>query len=88
MEVQDQFKEFPPAPEILTPDIDWFTPSQHEVGVNTGIIINEVFHGFRKVVPHLDDYENSRIHYRRLTHLVKLGAHVSNKSGAIVKTIF
>ena len=38
----DKFKEIPPAPETLTPDIDWLTPYQQVMGGNTGIIDNEL----------------------------------------------
>ena len=29
-DLHDKFKEFPPALETLTPDIDWLTPYQQE----------------------------------------------------------
>ena len=28
----DKFKEFRPAPETLTPELDWLSPYQREVG--------------------------------------------------------
>ncbi|MFM7979541.1 MAG: hypothetical protein ACKPKO_09520 [Candidatus Fonsibacter sp.] len=34
IEVHDKFKEFPPTPESLTPNIDWFSSFQKDVGVN------------------------------------------------------
>ena len=40
-----KFKEFPPAPETLTPDIEWLTPYQQEIGVKTEILNNEFFMG-------------------------------------------
>ena len=57
-ELHDKFKEFPPAPKTLTPDIDWFTPYQRELGANTGRIHNGVFHGTNKLIPHLHDYKH------------------------------
>ncbi|MFM7978430.1 MAG: hypothetical protein ACKPKO_03860, partial [Candidatus Fonsibacter sp.] len=38
IELHDKFKEFPPAPESLTPNIDWFSSFQKDVGVKNGII--------------------------------------------------
>ena len=34
-ELRNKFKQFPPAPETLTPDIEWLTPYQREIGANT-----------------------------------------------------
>ncbi|MFM7988155.1 MAG: hypothetical protein ACKPKO_53465 [Candidatus Fonsibacter sp.] len=36
--LHDKFKEFPPAPESLTPNIDWFSSFQKDLGVKNGII--------------------------------------------------
>ena len=32
VELHDKLKEFPPAPESLTPDTEWPTPYQREIG--------------------------------------------------------
>ena len=57
--LHDKFKEIPPAPETLTPDIDWLTPYQRDIGDNTGIINDGVVHGANKLVPHLYDHKKS-----------------------------
>ena len=36
IELHDLFKEFPPCPESLTPNIEWFSDFQKEVGLKTG----------------------------------------------------
>ena len=56
VELHDKYKQLPPAPETLTPDIDWLTPYQREIGDNAGIIHNGVLHGTNKLVPHLYDH--------------------------------
>ena len=38
IELHDKFREIPPAPESLTPNIDWFSSFQKDVGVKNGII--------------------------------------------------
>ena len=43
--LHDKFKEFPPALEALTPDIEGLTPYQREIGANAGIIHNGLSHG-------------------------------------------
>ena len=40
VELHDKLTYFPPALETLTPDIDWLTPYQREIGANAGIIHN------------------------------------------------
>ena len=36
--LHDKFKEFPPCPETLKPDMSWFSDYQKKVGKKTGII--------------------------------------------------
>ena len=43
VELHEKLKELPPAPETLTPDIEWLTPYQQEIGVKTEIINNGFF---------------------------------------------
>ncbi len=38
VEIHEKIKEFPPAPENLTPEIEWFSGFQTEVGKTTGAI--------------------------------------------------
>ena len=40
VELHDKLKEFPPALETLTPDIEELTRYQRELGANAGIIHN------------------------------------------------
>ena len=82
-ELHDKFKEFPPAPETLKTDIDWLRPYQKEIGVNTGIINNEVAHGTNKLVQHRVDHTNKVIHYKNLIYLVELGVQVKQKHRVI-----
>ena len=82
-ELHDKFKEFPPTPETLKPDIDWLRPYQKDIGVNAGIINNEVAHGTNKLVQHLFDHTNKVIHYKNLIYLVELGVQVKQKHRVI-----
>ena len=77
VELHDKFKEFPPALETLTPDIEWLTPYQRNIGANAGIIHDGVLHGTNKLVPHLYDHKNYVIHYKNLKYLVGLGVQVT-----------
>ena len=83
VELHDKFKEFPPAPETLTPDIEWLTPYQRGIGDNTGIIHDGVFHGTNKLVPHLYDHKDYVTHYKNLKYLVGLGVQVTKKQKVI-----
>ena len=41
-EIHDKLREYPPAPEICTPDTEWFSKYQFDLGVAHGTIkINE-----------------------------------------------
>ena len=62
VDLHAQLKEFPLARETLTLDIDWLSPYQKEIGVNTGIMHNEVFHGSNKLAPHGFDHTSYVIH--------------------------
>ena len=59
MTLHEKSKEFPPAPKTLTPDIGWLTPYQRDIGSNTEIIHNGVFHCTNKLVPHLYDHKKT-----------------------------
>jgi hypothetical protein len=69
--------QFPPAPENLTPDIEWFSEFQRRLGEEKEIIRNGKYHGSNKLVPHLFEHKNYVIHYRNLKYLVKLGAVIT-----------
>ena len=53
VDLHDTFEEFSSALETLTLDIDLLTPYQREIGVNTGIMNNDVFFRASKLVPHI-----------------------------------
>ena len=74
-------QEFSPAPETLTPDIEWLSPYQRDIGANAGIIHNGVVHGTNKFVPHLYDHKkNYVIHNTNLEYLVGLRVQVTRKT--------
>ena len=80
MTLHEKSKEFPPAPKTLTPDIGWLTPDQRDIGSNTEIIHNGVFHCTNKLVPHLYDHKKKNvIHYEKSKNLVDLKVQVKQK---------
>ena len=77
-EIHDKLKEFPPAPENINPDIEWFSEFQKELGKKTGNLKdNEHDNASCKVIPHLYDHNEYVIHYRNLKFLVALGVKVT-----------
>ena len=77
IDTHDRLMQFPPAPENLTPDIEWFSEFQRRLGEEKEIIRNGKYHGSNKLVPHLFEHKNYVIHYRNLKYLVKLGAVIT-----------
>ena len=77
IDTHDRLMQFPPAPENLTPDIEWFSEFQRRLGEEKDIIRNGKYHGSNKLVPHLFEHKNYVIHYRNLKYLVKLGAVIT-----------
>lgn len=75
-EIHDKLKEFVPAPETLTPDIEWFSEYQIATGEKIGVINNGKYRGSNKLVPHLFEHKNYVIHYRNLKFIVDLGVEV------------
>jgi hypothetical protein len=67
-------KQFPPAPENLTPDIEWFSEFQRKLGEEKEIIRNGKYYGSNKLVPHLFEHKNYVIHYQE--------PQVSSKTGS------
>ena len=37
-EIHSKLKEFPPAPENIKPDIEWFSHFQKQIGIRTGAV--------------------------------------------------
>jgi hypothetical protein len=77
VELHDKFKEFPPCPENLLPELDNFSDYQKMVGEITGIIRkNEIYSGTNKLIPHLMEHKNYVIHYRNLKFIKELGVEI------------
>ena len=51
--LHDKFEEFPPCPESLTPNMDWFSDYLKEAGAKCGTITKDKCHGSDKLVPEL-----------------------------------
>ena len=59
-ELHDKFKEFPPCPENLEPNVEWFSDFQNELCKTLDLInTKELYSGSNKLVPHLFDHKNS-----------------------------
>jgi len=77
-ELHEKFKEFPPCPESLTPDIRWFSKYQREVGIKNKVLKeNETYNGSDKLIPHLMEHEKYVIHYRNLKFIHELGVEIT-----------
>ena len=72
IELHDEFKECFPAPETLTPELEWLSDYQKEIGETTGIINNNKFNGSDKLVHHLFDHHTYVIHFRSLKFFIEL----------------
>ena len=70
-EIHEKLKEYPPAPEILTPDESWMTEYQLELKNKNGIKSKSP-----KLVCHLMKHEKYCIHYRNLRFLKSLGLNL------------
>ena len=71
-EIHDKLKEYPPAPEILTPKDEWMSDYQLELRKKNGIKSKSP-----KLIPHLMKHEKYCIHYRNLKLLYNLGGKIS-----------
>jgi hypothetical protein len=88
-EIHDKLKEFPPAPENITPDYEWFSEFQkklyQKVTNNKRDMCNKPninnkqykYNGCNKLVPHLFKHEKYSIHYRNLKFLHNLGVKIT-----------
>lgn len=75
--LHEQFKEFPPCPESLTPNIEWFSDYQKEIGETNGRVNGNKYNGSNKLVPHLFKHEKYVIHYRNLKFIHDLGVKIT-----------
>jgi hypothetical protein len=73
-EIHGLLKQFPPCPETLKPDPDWFSDYQREVMEKTAANTNT-----EKLIPHLFKHENYVLHYRVLKFIHTLGAKLTLK---------
>ena len=73
-ELHELFKEFPPCPETLTPNVEWMSNYQKELMEKTGSKTNN-----DKLTPHLMKHENYVLHYRNLKFVHGLGVKVNVK---------
>ena len=69
--IHEKLKQYPPAPENITPKDEWLSAYQKELKKQLNIKGNTT-----KLVPHLMDHNNYCIHYRNLKYLVNLGVEI------------
>ena len=48
----DNFKEYPPSTETLTPELEWLSSYKREIGEATGSIKHDKFNCSNKLFPH------------------------------------
>ena len=70
-EIHNKLKEYPPAPEILTPKEEWMSDFQLDLKKKLNIKSK-----CPKLIPHLMEHKNYCIHYRNLKYLIKLGIKI------------
>ena len=75
-DIHETLREFPPAPENLTPGIEWLREFQKQVGPATGAVKDGKNLGADKLAPHLFQHKKYTLRYRSLKFLVKLGVQV------------
>ena len=69
--IHDKLKEYPPAPELLTPTIDMMSDYQKDLKQKLKITSK-----CSKLVPHLMEHKSYCIHYRNLKYLLSLGIEI------------
>jgi hypothetical protein len=70
-EIHEKRKQYPPAPESLTPKDEWLSPYQMELKEKLNVKSSTT-----KLIPHLMDHNNYCIHYRNLKYIVDLGVEI------------
>ena len=71
--LHDKFKEYPPCPENLTPNMAWFSEFQEDLGESYGAIKNDTYRGSDNLVPHLTEHKKYVLHFRNLKYIEELG---------------
>jgi hypothetical protein len=79
-EIHDKLKEFPPCPELITPDVNMFSDYQKKLMTKNKTKISKKN---TKSVPHLMDKKNYCIHYRNLKYVVGLAVEVKKVHNVI-----
>ena len=78
-EIHDKLKEYPPCPENIEPQLEWFSEYQTEVATNCKAIKeNGNYSATCKLIPHLFDRKKYVLHYRVLKFVLELGAQVTH----------
>ena len=77
--LHDLFKEYPPCPENIKPDIEWFSEFQKELykKVQNNKDKNNKYKGCNKLIPHLFKHEKYCLHYRNLKFINNLGINIT-----------
>ena len=75
-EIHEKLKQYPPCPESITPEIEWFSDIQKEIGEKNKVIKNGKYNGSNKLIPHLFEHKNYVIHYRNLKFIKDLGVEI------------
>ena len=70
-EIHEKLRQYPPAPESLTPKDEWLSTYQKELKHKLNMKNNTT-----KLAPHLMDHNNYCVHYRNLKYLVELGVEI------------
>jgi hypothetical protein len=73
-ELHGYFKQFPPCPETLKPNVEWFSDYQKDLMESTNSKPNS-----EKLIPHLMKHENYVLHFRNLKFIYNLGVKVTVK---------
>ena len=69
-EQHNTFKEFVPAPETLTPSMEWLSDYHRANDASLEVVKNGKYRGSHKLVPHLFEHKNYVIQYRSLKFLL------------------
>ena len=77
VELHDKFNAYPPAPQTIAPDIEWFSDFQRELAGKHGIVKNGVYQGAPKLIPHLYKHTNYVTHYKNLKYSEETGVRIT-----------